>query len=349
VWGEQDLLPTMRDVYAGVKRNSPSGLAGNNCMGSIHPRLKRPVGRRLAYAAARLLKLQQKQQLRATALAASGEGSRLGSADDEAFTGEDDGAFTGPTIAGCSYTATTAATAAGAGVLEIKFNSSLLGGEALLLRPFDANETGGWQDNPFNDSATTYHPYKVKTYHPTTDSLGLMVCTAEQPGVPGNASTCACQQWDFVAHNDSSGKLQGFWFCEVGGGPELWHPAADSLRPNQRGATVASNPFTSQWKPAPLQGYLESSVLVDLSGPALNGKTPLAVRLAWPLFGDLSKGVGGKADSCCPTRSILDGHGVCLPGNCPLYTAQSELPANPFFAVVQGGTCHCTAPQSCDA
>ena len=51
----------------------------------VPPRLKRPVGRRLAYAAARMLKKQQR--------ASSGA-----QAEAEAS----DGAMTGPTISGCS-------------------------------------------------------------------------------------------------------------------------------------------------------------------------------------------------------------------------------------------------------
>ena len=42
------------------------------------------------------------------------------------------------------------------GKLELMFNATLLGGEGLLLRPFDANETGGWSANPFNDSSASY-------------------------------------------------------------------------------------------------------------------------------------------------------------------------------------------------
>jgi hypothetical protein len=88
------------------------------------------------------------------------------------------------------------------------------------------------------------------------------------------------------------------------------------------------------------------AVAVDLSGPRLAGKEPLAVRLAWPLAGGTR---GEVSDTCCPTRVIQYGHGICLPGNCPLYTASSNLPANPFFAVISGGKCRCAPPQVCNA
>ena len=36
-------------------------------------------------------------------------------------------------------------------------------GEGLLLRKFDANETGGWSANPYNDSTSDYHPYLLRS------------------------------------------------------------------------------------------------------------------------------------------------------------------------------------------
>ena len=84
-WDEQDWAPALRPLAKLVRANDPSGIAGNNFMGGIHPRLKRPVGRRLAYAAARMLKKQQR--------ASSGAQAE---AEDTA------GAMTGPTISGCS-------------------------------------------------------------------------------------------------------------------------------------------------------------------------------------------------------------------------------------------------------
>ena len=55
------------------------------------------------------------------------------------------GAVTGPTISGCALSA-------GESQLTLKFNGSLLGGEPLQLRPFDANETGG--ESPAVDPRT---------------------------------------------------------------------------------------------------------------------------------------------------------------------------------------------------
>ena len=117
-----DWSPAMQSVAALVRLNAPSGLPGVNFMGGIHPRLKRPVGRRLAYAAARLIKEQQQQQ----------QQQQQPTSDDNwtGGGGVGSGAFTGPTISGCRYTPSSS-------TLEIKFNQTLLGGEGLMLRPYD--------------------------------------------------------------------------------------------------------------------------------------------------------------------------------------------------------------------
>jgi len=93
-------------------------------MGGIHPRLKRPVGRRLAVAAASMM--------HATAAAAGGAaGDGGGDVSASALP------LTGPTIAGCSYGSSTANTAGGSPSpsqqaeelsLTLKFNETLLAG-----------------------------------------------------------------------------------------------------------------------------------------------------------------------------------------------------------------------------
>lgn len=95
-------------------------------------------------------------------------------------------------------------------------------------------------------------------------------------------------------------------------------------------------------------GVDDDDVLVavaDLS--VLKGATPLAVRLGWPLF---SQRVGTSDDGCCTSQQTMLGQAPCIPGNCPLYSDASELPANPFFAAITAdGMCACEAPQRCDA
>lgn len=174
-------------------------------------------------------------------------------------------------------------------------------------------------------------------------------CTAtDLNGVPGSS-----------LHNSSTGDPETIWFCETGPS-DLWRPTDANYTINRGRAwrnhrssryLPTPNLYRQQWAPAPLApGSDPASVMVDLSVPRLHGAEPLAVRYAWPLFDGFH---GPTADTCCPTRSLQDGHGPCLPGSCPLYTATSELPANPFFATVVGSgveaRCRCMAPQSCEA
>lgn len=254
-----------------------------------------------------------------------------------------DGAVTGPTIAGCRYAT---------GTLRLSFNGSLLGGEGLMLRPFDDNSTGGWGA-----------PGDILD-RPVFDASGAMVCTVDPDCRPsggiecGNATTCQCQSWNYVKVGQQ--RPYAYWYCEVGPG---WKPSREAIAVETRrrleegraaaglGWVPSVCPFQRQWQPAPLRavptgaGSPSATVEVDLTSPQLAGRLPLAVRLAWPLFGSH----GNPSDTCCPTASVQGGRGVCIPGNCPLYTNDSQLPANPFFATITDGRCACAAPQVCSA
>ena len=107
--------------------------------------------------------------------------------------------------------------------------------------------------------------------------------------------------------------------------------------------TVVRSACLLQWHAARfLPGSDGASAKVDLG--ALEGLTPVAVRLAWTLFDAPDQ----TADTCCPGQAAQGGHSACIPGNCPLYSATSDLPANPFFATIsQDGKCVCPAPQTC--
>ncbi len=72
--------------------------------------------------------------------------------------------------------------------------------------------------------------------------------------------------------------------------------------------------------------------------------TVSAVRYGWP--------ISNGADTCCPTKRVQqEGLEPCVPGSCPIITANTSLPANPFYAVLDAATgkCSCTPPQVCDA
>eukprot|EP01050_Picozoa_sp_SAG11_P033674 SAG11_NODE_11546_length_753_cov_1.155963_1_plen_160_part_10 len=142
-------------------------------MGGIHPRLKRPAGRRLAIAAVNLIPNYRAISPRAQTQTAK----------------------TGPTLAGCSLSSLVAEQQddghgqTSAHKLQLHFNASLLGKESLLLRPWDA-DMSHWASKP--PQGRNGKPIRK------VDSAGLMVCTAPEPDPEspsaGNASTCACSQ-----------------------------------------------------------------------------------------------------------------------------------------------------------
>jgi hypothetical protein len=314
-------------------------------MGGIHPRLKRPVGRRLAHAFVQLV-----PSYRAIAAASAGASGGGGSAK------------TGPTLAGCSLTGEGSSLS-----LSLHFNQSLLGSEALTLRPFDAHMANwAWRYDSSHERLNK------------TDSLGLMVCTssADAEASAGNATTCQCSTWATLQLEAGHSVL----YCQHGPG---WKPSAAMLKAGKPGK-VQTNPFATQWTslavhqaPASTpqqedrdgvaagavgaagigeEAATAASVVVDLA--PLGGRKPLAVRLAWPMF---PTRVGSADDMCCVHSSQLrdqsdprypgpqGGIEPCVPGNCPIYSSVSELPANPFFAWIEGGKCSCQAPQVCDA
>ena len=105
--------------------------------------------------------------------------------------------------------------------------------------------------------------YKVPTFEPSIDSLGAMVCIADAHDKSLNASTCACQSWDWTLHNSSNGTAETIWFCETAGaGAEMWRPA-DVEYTSNRGRSWRNhrserylptpNMFHRQWAPAPMQ------------------------------------------------------------------------------------------------
>ena len=199
---------------------------------------------------------------------------------------------------------------------------------------------------------------------------------APKPLFPtANETTCGCQSWNKVACDggvkgqtgkwpcDPLGPQSGaeFWYCEDGPG---WKPPAalraravkealeqrqdTDLSEERLGSSLGvprapANVFETLWFAAPLKaGGQKGTVSVDLSQMEAAGFTQLhAVRYAWPL--------GDDGDTCCPDYAVAQGLEVCVPANCPLLSAKSQLPANPFFSTVQGDKCKCEAPQVCDA
>ena len=107
-WDPSGWQAAVKPLAALIRANNPSGVPGVNFMGGIHPRLKRPVGRRLAVAAAALL--AKKIPL------------------------------TGPTISGCRHTTSKGN---GTGSLTLQFNLTLLGTDDVVVRQFN-NDMSSW-------------------------------------------------------------------------------------------------------------------------------------------------------------------------------------------------------------
>lgn len=102
-WNPAAWNAALRPLAPLVRKNAPSGIPGNNFMDGIHPRLKRPVGRRLAIAAASLM-----------------------------HPGSNELPFTGPTIDGCTLDMS-------AKQLLLQFNSSMLAKDSILIQSFNTN------------------------------------------------------------------------------------------------------------------------------------------------------------------------------------------------------------------
>lgn len=187
-----------------------------------------------------------------------------------------------------------------------------------------------------------------------------------------NATTCACRSWGSVPCDGGKKGATGQWPCASAGESIYWYcvdgpgwkppvpmiARAERLRHeevlnahrlNARGISTPrapGNPYASLWTSVPLKAALSGSdVQLDLSSsPALKDRAVLAIRYGWALAD------GG--DTCCPQENVNAlGLAACIPASCPLLSAKSQLPPNPFFATVDEGSgkCRCAAPQVCDA
>jgi hypothetical protein len=143
--------------------------------------------------------------------------------------------------------------------------------------------------------------------------------------------TCSCQEiFRTETAEQAAAKGHTVLYCQEGPG---WKPPPSMLAAAVKGRQPKpANPYGHQWRAVPLSVGGDGpagtvSATADLA--ALGGRYPHAVRLAWPLAGTA---VGKDDDMCCVSQASLDGRAPCVPGNCPLYSAVSELPANPFFA-----------------
>ena len=122
-------------------------------------------------------------------------------------------------------------------------------------------------------------------------------------------------------------------------GPELVAVVEPTAASAQVGRGSPVNPYDSKnWQKVNATLTAAGDIVLDLS--PLNGSAPVAVRYAWET-------------NCCttgdPAFDALEGIArPCPPGSCPVFTAATQLPGNPWVAKVVGGKCHCINPQTCD-
>ena len=96
------------------------------------------------------------------------------------------------------------------------------------------------------------------------------------------------------------------------------------------------------WLPAfSVSGPDGSSAVLSIPPPKNSSAVLSALRYGWTL--------SNEGDTCCPTFNVTRGYEACIPGNCPIKTAKTFLPGNPFYAnITTAGKCACLHPQVCN-
>eukprot|EP00729_Bicosta_minor_P002694 gene2694-25465_t len=253
-------------------------------MGGIHPRIKKPVGYRLAAAA--IVEVYNHS-----------------------------GAYTGPTISGCSTSGKS---------LVVKMNSTLLAGGSVYVQPYNKTQS----------------PLQVLTNASLFCAEPMMRCA---PLPNGTRPASHCQKdptrpaWNpFEAYCPPGDGSSTAGQTQLEDAPGFTMSAAQFYADDKLGGHGPPNPFDSAWTSVPVEaGDDQASVKIDLAG--VNG-TVVGIRYAW--------GTGGN---CC----MGDANGITIPcyvETCPIMSKPSGLPANPFMArVTTSGKCACIPPQKCDA
>jgi hypothetical protein len=290
--------------------------AGTPSEGGIHPRSKLAVGERLAAAAF-----------------------------NSVYGGT--GATAGPTLSGCTLGATS---------LTVEFNASLLGGETLVLHPYNASLTTQVVPDPPPLPASLVQCFDtVKTVcagrlHNMTDCRNCK----NDPGAweklqpacgnrPINNFHVSCKSF-FPAAVPLRGSLVEVLIGQGGADgsaafcvePITNSSTMEEYCPSWAGPPAAGAGFDStagKWFQVDIASATASSVTVDLS--KLNGTAPVAIRYSWGIF------------DCCNTGDPLLYISKPCDDACPITTSASLLPANPFIAKIENGKCSCIAPQVC--
>lgn len=177
----------------------------------------------------------------------------------------------GPTISGCKMDSTNT-------TMSVSLNPDRMGGEDVLVQPFDIN-VSAWSGD---------------------DSSTMMVCTGQLGPALANATSCACSSWAYLRTPNpkdptNHGHDQSVWYCESGPN-QMWKPSQRQMKLSaERHASAQSefaggnnlgsglgwvpsrNPYEQIWQPAIVtKGPTPHSLSVDLSsvnGSASGGGT----------------------------------------------------------------------------
>jgi hypothetical protein len=242
---------------------------------AIHPRDKLPVGQRLAKGAMAIMYNQSKP-------------------------------YTGPTLSGCSIDADKQ-------LLTITFNTSLLRGDTVVVKPYNLTVTNSNLRVLVNASFFCVH--------------SMLRCRLLPNGT--RPTDCPPHLSEWYCPHDYRQTRQG-----------MLRVPSDSLSPlvafaQSLGDRPPPDPFDSadNWLNLNVTVAGDNAIVVDLT--PLNGTVPVGVRYAW----------NTDTDCCMLIRNSTQ---ACIPGTCPLFASSSNLPANPFMARIIDGKCSCVLPQVCD-
>jgi hypothetical protein len=160
----------------------------------------------------------------------------------------------------------------------------------------------------------------------TVRSNALQLCT-------GNASVCECDDW-FPLHLAEEGVK---WVCGYPDDSNLLPPRGRLAWPPLRAADSEPNwwpypdPSERFWHTAedfvvvaraPGSDTQSATTTLRVTLPAGVPGPVLSVRFAW------------GTDQCCADDRIRNGTAPCPPLNCGLFTTLTEVPPDPFFALV---------------
>ena len=262
-------------------------------------------------------------------------------------------AYTGPTISGCSVSGTK---------LTLKFNTSLLAGGKVEVKPYNKSNTKALRAL-VNSSLWCLQPgdgcivdgkfcSKENQSAPATaaDCVHKVSVCHTQPAAHGKPAHQVCTMQP-RCKNATSGVYDAPLVpgCIDFGPPGTLDELGDA-RSSRRALLSGHGPTgppywaDTTWISLDLASGGDDTVIADLSN--LNGSAPFAIAYAWDNAHDTCCNAGGDP-------AISNGFIECTPASCPIQLPDARvpfgaLPANPFIARIKDGKCECLEPQVCN-